>query len=72
LISKAGLSSLKVYAQVQNPFKAFFSPYVDAGGLDPEATGFGGSNTPGWGNRLVVQPNTPPARQIIFGVNARF
>lgn len=75
-ISKAGLSSLRVYAQVQNPFKAFFSDYVKAGGLDPETNGFGGSTTEGFGpnntNRLTVNPNTPPTRAIIFGINLKY
>lgn len=75
-VGKAGASSLRVYAQVQNPFKAFFSEYVKAGGLDPETNGFGGSVTEGYGpnntNRLTVNPNTPPTRSIIFGVNLNF
>lgn len=69
---KLGLASARVYMQAVNPFKAFMSPYVDAGGLDPETTGFGGSNSPGWNNRVTVQPNTPPVKQFIFGINIRY
>jgi hypothetical protein len=72
LLEKSGLGGVRVYAQVQNPFKAFFSDYVKAGGIDPETTGFGGSIAPGWNNRVTVQPNTPPVRQIIFGVNIKY
>jgi TonB-dependent starch-binding outer membrane protein SusC len=71
-LDKTELSGVRVYVQAQNPFKAFMSDYVKAGGLDPETTGFGGSNAPGWNNRVTVQPNTPPVRQIIFGVNIRY
>lgn len=70
------LSSLYIYLQAQNPFQAFFSEYVRAGGLDPETNGFGGSVTPGFGpngtNRLTVNPNTPPTRAFILGINFRY
>jgi TonB-linked SusC/RagA family outer membrane protein len=72
VLSKLGLSSLYVYAQVQNPFKAFFSDYVKEGGLDPETNGFGGSATPGYGNRLTVSINTPPTKSVIFGINIKY
>lgn len=77
-LGKTGLSSVRVYFSAMNPFKAFFSPYVDAGGLDPEATGLNQpgnsnvSNTPGWGSRPVVAPNTPPVKQFIIGVNIKY
>jgi hypothetical protein len=76
LMGKTGIKSIRVYAQTQNPFKAFFSDYVDAGGLDPETNGLGGSVTNGFGpngtNRLTVNPNTPPTRSIIFGINLKY
>lgn len=71
-LEKTRLGGVRIYAQAQNPFKAFFSDYVKAGGLDPETTGFGGSNAPGWNNRVTVQPNTPPVKQFIFGVNIKY
>lgn len=74
-LGKTGLSMVRVYATVQNPFKAFFSDYVKEGGLDPEPTGRGGSVTPGFVNnnsRLTVQPNTPLTRSLIFGVNIKY
>jgi hypothetical protein len=72
VIKKAGLSSVNLYLQVQNPFKAFFSDYVKEGGLDPEPTGFGGTATPGFGNRPSVGINTPPTKSFIFGVNIKY
>ena len=72
LLEKTGIGGIRIYAQAQNPFKAFFSPYVKEGGIDPETTGFGGSISPGWNNRVTVQPNTPPVRQFILGVNIRY
>jgi hypothetical protein len=72
LISNAGFTSVHIYFQAQNPFKAFFSDYVDMGGVDPETTGFGGSVAPGWGNRVTVGANTPPTKGFIFGLNLKY
>ena len=70
LLVRAGVSSARVYCTVDTPFKAFFSEYVQEGGLDPEPTGRdGNTNTPGLGRRLVVTPNTPITRSFIVGVN---
>jgi len=71
-LEKAGIGGIRIYAQAQNPFKAFFSPYVKEGGVDPETTGFGGSNSPGWNNRVTVQPNTPPVKQFILGITIKY
>ncbi len=71
-VKKIGLSSINLYLQAQNPFKAFFSDYVKEGGLDPEPTGFGGTATPGFGNRPSVGINTPPVKSFIFGVNIKY
>jgi TonB-linked SusC/RagA family outer membrane protein len=71
-LDKSGIGGIRIYAQAQNPFKAFFSPYVKEGGVDPETTGFGGSNSPGWNNRVTVQPNTPPVKQFILGINIKY
>jgi TonB-linked SusC/RagA family outer membrane protein len=72
LLSKAKITSLHFYIQAQNPFKAFFSDYVKEGGIDPETTGVGNSVTPGWGDRPVVQPDTPPTKSFIFGINLKY
>lgn len=75
-LGKTGISTLHLYVQAQNPFKAFFSDYVDAGGLDPETSGAGGSVTEGFGpnltTRLTVQPNTPPTKSFIVGINIKY
>jgi TonB-dependent starch-binding outer membrane protein SusC len=79
MLGKTGISSLRLYVTAQNPFTAFFSPYVDAGGVDPEATtynsqntGSANSNTPGWNNRPIVAPNTPPVKQFLFGISIKY
>jgi hypothetical protein len=75
-LGKTGISTLHLYVQAQNPFKAFYSDYVKAGGVDPETSGAGGSVTEGFGpngtNRLTVQPNTPPTKSFIIGINIKY
>lgn len=75
-LTKTGIGSVRVYAQVQNPFKAFFSDYVKAGGIDPETNGEGGSNAEGFGpngtRRLTVSANTPVTTSFIFGLNLKY
>lgn len=75
-LGKTGISTCHLYVQAQNPFKAFFSDYVKAGGLDPETSGAGGSVTDGFGpngtNRLTVQPNTPATKSFIVGINIKY
>lgn len=75
-LGKTGISTCHLYVQAQNPFKAFFSDYVKEGGLDPETSGAGGSVTEGFGpngtNRLTVQPNTPPTKSFIVGINIKY
>ncbi len=68
---RVGMGSVRVYLASQDPF-IFFSPYMDAGGLDPEPTGTGGSSTPGLGNRLTIGLNTPRTTAFMGGVNIRF
>ena len=72
-LGKTGLNSVRIYSMIQNPFQAMFSPYVnDGNGIDPEASGRGSTNTPGYGNRLSVRVNTPPTRQFIFGISLKY
>ena len=75
-IKKMGVKGLRVYATVQNPFKAL-SGYTFETGLDPEtnstghsnvATGYGG----GMGRQAMVGYNTPYTRNFLFGVNITF
>jgi hypothetical protein len=80
LISKAGLSSARVYLTATNPF-IVYSPFVrDGYGIDPEGTGTGttlgptggGNATPTNGRAIIVGLNTPPTREFILGLNLKF
>lgn len=76
LASRLRMKSLRVYTTIQNPV-VLYSPYMKAGGVDPEATGYGttgfvqnGGNIP---NRaLTVSLSTPPSRSFILGMNITF
>jgi TonB-dependent starch-binding outer membrane protein SusC len=73
LLTKLKLQSIRAYISIQNPF-VIYSPYMrKAGGVDPEATGFGnqGVQNPGnlSGRALTIGLNTPPTRSINFGLN---
>ncbi len=73
LISKLKLQSVRAYVSVQNPF-VLYSPYMrKAGGVDPEATGFGNQGIQNPGNlssrALTIGLNTPPTRSVNFGIN---
>ncbi|WP_234734222.1 SusC/RagA family TonB-linked outer membrane protein [Tellurirhabdus bombi] len=76
ILDRLKTNSIRVYVQALNPF-LLFSPYVKAGGIDPEPTGTGtsgfiqsGGNLP---NRaLTISLSTPPTRSFIFGVNLSF
>ncbi len=57
-IQKMGLRSVRVYATASDPF-ILFSPYVKAGGLDPETAGSLGIDT-------------PPLRSFLLGLNISF
>ena len=79
-ISKAGLSSARVYFTAVNPF-ILYSPFVrDGYGIDPEGTGTGttlgptggGNATPNSGRAIIVGLNTPPTREFILGLNLKF
>jgi hypothetical protein len=80
LLSKAGVSSLRVYVNVTNPF-TIYSPFVrDGFGPDPEGNGYGGAiSTPTIsgsvaqpGRQISVNANNPSTRQFIVGVNLKF
>ncbi len=65
--------SLRLYGSVTDPF-IFFSPYVNAGGVDPEPTGTGsGTDAISLPTRtLTVGLTTPPTRKFIIGLNVKF
>ncbi len=77
-INKMGIKGLRVYATVQNPFKAL-APFTRETGLDPETntTGSNGGTssvayTGGMGRLPMVGYNTPYTRNYLFGVNLTF
>jgi len=80
LLTKAGISSLRIYVTAQNPF-ILYSPFVKAGyGPDPEGNGYGGSvtsalvggSTPTGARQISVNANNPSTRQFNIGVNLKF
>lgn len=77
IISRLKAQSIRLYVTAQNPF-TLFSPYMKAGGVDPEATGTGTTgfvSVPGGNisNRaLTIAVTTPPTRAFILGANVNF
>ena len=75
-IKDLGISRLRVYATVQNPF-VLFSPYTNECGLDPETNSWSNENTAvgySFGSRRmpIIGYNTPATRNFLFGVNVTF
>ncbi len=83
LLSKAGISSARVFASVSNPF-IVYSPMVrDGYAIDPEGTGTGSTGNPGvltpQGGSSAAAParsitlgiNTPSTREFTFGINLK-
>ena len=74
-MEKAGISALRFYATVQNPF-VLFSPYHDESGMDPETNSYGNENqavNSTYQSRLaVIGTNSPCTRNYLFGVNVTF
>ena len=83
LLSKAGISSMRAFVTVTNPF-IIYSPFVrDGYGIDPEGTGFNNNGTggtvalsaPGGSSTtraIIVSADLPPTRQYTFGINLKF
>ena len=79
LLNKIGCKDARIYFTCQNPF-TLFSPYMDAGGLDPEATGVGAQAATtglkaGSGiqdRQLTIGANTPPTRNFLVGLSLKF
>ncbi|TZF85605.1 TonB-dependent receptor (plasmid) [Pedobacter sp. BS3] len=75
LAKKIHAQSLRFYVTAQNPF-ILYSPYVKAGGLDPEPTGTGNQGVSNPGNiasrALTIGTSYPPTRSFMFGINATF
>ncbi|MDR6341416.1 TonB-linked SusC/RagA family outer membrane protein [Filimonas zeae] len=74
-LKKIGAQSLRVYFAAQNPF-VLYSPYMRAGGVDPEATGTGSQGVQSPGNlssrALTIAPSTPPTKTFLAGINLTF
>ncbi|MBQ7149368.1 MAG: SusC/RagA family TonB-linked outer membrane protein, partial [Prevotella sp.] len=73
-MKKAGISALRAYATVTNPF-VLFSPYHDESGMDPETNSRGNENqaAAAYSSKvLVVGFNTPTTRNWLFGLNLTF
>ena len=71
-----GISRLRLYATVQNPF-VLFSPFNNESGLDPETNSWSNENTAvgynfGSHRMPIVGFNTPSTRNFIFGLNVTF
>ena len=75
-IKNLGISRLRLYATVQNPF-VLFSPFNNESGLDPETNSWSNENTAvgysfGSHRMPIVGYNTPSTRNFIFGLNVTF
>ena len=77
-VKDLGISRLRLYASVQNPF-VLFSPFTNESGLDPETNSWANENTAvayseysGKHKMPIVGYNTPATRNFIFGLNVTF
>lgn len=78
-LTKAGITSLRLYVSAVNPF-VLWSPFVKEGyGPDPEGNGYGGgiraqgtTDAGTVGRQITVNANNPATRQFIFGLNLIF
>ena len=77
-IKNLGISRLRLYATVQNPF-VLFSPFNNESGLDPETNSWATENTAvsyseyaGKHKMPIVGYNTPATRNFLFGINVTF
>ena len=75
ILNSIKAQSIRVYVTAQNPF-VLYSPYMKAGGVDPEATALGNTGVQNPGNittrALTIGVATPPTRAFLFGVNVGF
>ncbi len=77
-VKDLGISRLRLYATVQNPF-VLFSPFNNESGLDPETNSWANQNTAvavdgytGKHKMPIVGYNTPATRNFLVGVNVTF
>ena len=77
-VKDLGISRLRLYATIQNPF-VLFSPFNNESGLDPETNSWANQNTAvayseysGKHRMPIVGYNTPATRNFMFGLNVTF
>ena len=77
-VKNFGISRLRLYATIQNPF-VLFSPFNNESGLDPETNSWANENTAvaygeysGKHRMPIVGYNTPTTRNFLFGINVTF
>jgi TonB-linked SusC/RagA family outer membrane protein len=75
-IMNAGISRLRLYVTVQNPF-VMFSPYNRESGMDPETNSYANENAavPQSNNLrrlLTIGTNTPSTRNYLIGLDLTF
>ena len=75
-IKDAGISKLRIYGTVQNPF-VLFSPYHSETGMDPESNSYGDENaavaySQNLKRLLTIGTNTPSTRNFLVGLNLTF
>ncbi len=77
-VKDLGISRLRLYATIQNPF-VLFSPFNNECGLDPETNSWATENTAvqvdGYTSKHkmpIVGYNTPATRNFLFGINLTF
>ena len=75
VLSSIKAQLIRIYVTAQNPF-VLYSPYMRAGGVDPEATALGNTGVQNPGNlstrALTIGLATPPTRAFLFGLNVSF
>jgi len=79
LVKTIKLTSLRIYANVTNPFIIYAPATRNGLALDPEGNGYGGSvtsnaggNTAVQGRQISVNLNNPATRMFTVGINAKF
>ncbi len=74
-IKGAGISKLRLYVTLENPF-VMFSPYHNESGMDPETNSYGNENTAitnAYQRRLlIIGTNTPSTRNYLIGIGLTF
>ena len=77
-IKDLGISRLRLYGSIQNPF-VLFSPFTNESGLDPETNSWATQNTAvgidgytGKHKMPIVGYNTPATRNFLIGLNLTF